>query len=231
MKFAILTISLLSTGCLSAQELKTKKPSFIRNAKSFYDLSFGTNANEQTATVAYGSNWSFGKRKQWQLGFGARYSGYFGKQKNYQSAPPEFYRDNDKMDTILVAKPQQNNTALFLNATYRIKQKFELGFNIDAIGVSFGAPQNGQYITNGLATPASVTTNGISALLVEANDIGMIKAEYYIAYWVKPKWMVRFGAVDLYSEYKTATELQTGNTRYRGASYMPFLAFRWAPKN
>jgi hypothetical protein len=229
MKNLIIIAVLFCSNALVAQEKKSSRTP--KSLTSFYDASIGANGNDNAASLAYGNNWSLGKRQQWQLGFGARYTGYLGKQKNYQSAIPGYYRNNEKMDTILVAKPQQNNIALFVNATYRIKQKFELGFNIDVIGASFGASQNAQFISNKIETPAQVTTNSITALLVEANDIGMIKAEYYVAYWAKPKWMIRFGVIDLYSEYKTATELQVGNTRYRGASYMPFLSLRYSPKN
>jgi len=44
-----------------------------------------------------------------------------------------------------------------------------------------------------------------TALLVGSNDLGMIRTEFMIGYWVSDKVMLRLGLTSLNTEYKTAT--------------------------
>ena len=73
--------------------------------------------------------------------------------------------------------------------------------------------------------PGSVT-----ALLVGPNDIGMLKAEFTTGYKFNEQWNTRLGLVSLYTEVRTETELQPGNTRFRGEARMPFLAVTYTPQ-
>ena len=67
--------------------------------------------------------------------------------------------------------------------------------------------------------------------LVGPNDVGMIRAEFMIGYWVSDKTMIRLGLTSLNTEYKTATELQAGNSRFRANSQIPFIAITYSPKH
>ncbi len=117
-----------------------------------------------------------------------------------------------------------------VSANYRIKRKFELGFNIDLVGYSFGADQNTNFISNGISVPVVASANSPTALLVGPNDLGMIRAEFSVGYWVNDNFLIRAGISSLNTEYKTATELQAGNVRFRQNSQLPFIAITYSPK-
>jgi hypothetical protein len=230
-KTIILTVTsfLLSSTCLLAQKDASKTPPTKIN--HVFDLSIGSDGKDNIGSLSYGHIWDLGKKRKWRVGYGLRYSGFVGSEKNFLSAPPAFYGNKEKTDTVAISKPQQNNIALFLTATYRIKRKFEIGFNVDLVGYSFGATQNANFIGNNSVIPTRASANSLTALLVGANDIGMVKSENFIGYWVSENWMARVGVSSLFTEYKTSTRLQQDNDRFRGTSIIPFIAIRYCPNN
>ena len=200
------------------------------NRRNQFDLSIGATKSEQIESLSYRYVWGLGKNKQWQIGGGLRFSSYQGSNINYASAPPAFAGKKELTDTVFVSKAQQNNLALLLTVNYRIKNKLELGFNIDLVGYSFGADQNARFISNGVSKATSASANRPTALLVGPNDIGMIRAEFNVGYWISNNIMLRAGVTSLNTEYKTATELQSGNSRFRKNSQLPFIAITFSPK-
>lgn len=193
----------------------------------YLDLAIGSNGDENMASLSYMHTWGVGKKKNFKLTYGLRFSTYGGSNIEFYSAPPEFYGIPEKTDTLTFATAGQSNIALFLGATYNIKQKLEIGFNIDGLGYTFGPNQ--AYVLSG--DPSQVlrtaSPNQVSALLVGANDRGMIKAEFFVAYSLNPHWMVRLGVSNSFVEYKTEYEIQAGNTRFRGDPFMPMLGLRY----
>ena len=196
-----------------------------------FDLSLGAAKNEFIESLSYRHIWGLGKHKQWRVGGGVRFSSYQGSNGNYLSASPKFSGKSELTDTLSLLTAQQNNLAILVAASYRIKNKFELGFNIDLVGYSFGATQNATFISNKIATPTSASANAPTALLVGPNDLGMIRAEFTLGYWVSDKTLLRIGLTSLNTEYKTATELQTDNSRFRRNSQLPFIAVTYSPKH
>lgn len=195
------------------------------------DVSLGANRFQNMASLSYMQNWRIGSKKRLQLTYGLRFSTFKTSQSSnlyFLSAPPEFYMVPEKTDTI-IAEGGQNNIVLFIGATYVIKEKLELGFNIDGIGYTFGPSRSALFIGNDskVAKLVDVSPNQISALLVGANDIGMIKAEFFAGYWITPKWMVRAGMINAFLEYKTLTEVQVGNSRFRADPILPMIGVRY----
>lgn len=215
-------LALCSTLVIFAQseEKETEIPQYL-------DLAIGSNGNENMASLSYMHTWGVGKKKNLQLTYGLRFSTYRGKDIEFYSAPPEFYGIPEKTDTIIIAAASQSNIALFIGATYRIKNKLELGFNIDGLGYTFGPDRSYDLVGDMSQVMRYASPNQISALLVGSNDIGMIKAEFFVAYSLNPHWMVRLGVSNSFVEYKTKGEIQAGNTRFRGDPFMPMLGLRY----
>jgi hypothetical protein len=234
-KMFIAVICIVTTSKTYAQDLSSidTKNSFKIN--NFIDLSLGSNGKSNIGSFSVGHLWGLGKRKQWRVGGGLRYSSFFSNKPEHEfySARPDFYRVNEKMDTVKISHPQQNNIVLFLEATYRIKGKIELGFNIDLFGYAFGASKSGKFIGSNSSIPitTNVSANSISYLIYDIYDVGMIKAEFMIGYWLNKNWLVRGGLSDFLIEYKTPTELQKDNKRFKDLIYVPFIAIRYSPKH
>jgi hypothetical protein len=83
-----------------------------------------------------------------------------------------------------------------INFQYSISAKIQVGFNIDAIGVSFGRRGNGEYINHpdspGTASGAEPTAFNI--LLISDNDRGSLNSELYAVYNLNKTWSLKISA-------------------------------------
>lgn len=194
-----------------------------------FDFSVGLLKDEAIESFSIKQIWGLGRNKQWRIGGGLRFSSYQGSNINYLSAPPKYWGKEALTDTVSVSKAQQNNLALLLTVNYMIKKRLEVGFNIDLVGYSFGADKNALFISTGKTVPITASANRPTALLVAANDVGMIRAEFNIGYWLSKNIMIRTGLTSVNTEYKTPNELQAGNSRFRRNTQLPFLAITFSP--
>jgi hypothetical protein len=217
-------------------------------------------ANSQTADLgisigsafavssSYFYNWRLGKSKKFEIGLGARYSGLFGKDLQYITAPAKLtsgktgpgalFTENIKanIDSLLVQKPQTNSINIALELGYIITPKFYAAFNIDLIGFSFGKKINdGLYVKNNAGTPGiSGKPSGFNALLISDNDRGSLNSELFLRYKLNNKWAIHGGLGFLFSEYTTDTKVQqlpAPNDRFRYKSAGGLLGVTYLIKN
>jgi hypothetical protein len=113
--------------------------------------------------------------------------------------------------------------------THRIKNKSELGCNIDLFGYAFAANKTGKLLGDNSSVPknTNVSANTISYLVFDIYAVGMIKAEFMFGYWLNNCWMIEGGLSDFLIEYRTPNELQKGNKRFKDLIYLPFVAIRY----
>jgi hypothetical protein len=182
--------------------------------------------------------------KNFKIGYGIRLTSQFGNKLNYTTAPAiltskqrgpqvffsEVYPEN--IDTFYVSSSQVNALNLSINLQYNLSKKLEVGFNIDAIGFSFGKGISGNYksyqdITNTALQSAKPTS--FNLLLISDNDIGSLNSELYFRYWCNKKIGVKFGATFLFTEYSTANKLRLDNDRWRNKSLMALLGITFNP--
>jgi hypothetical protein len=192
----------------------------------FVDIVAGSLGFNTGLSLMAGKNISFGKRNQWLIGGGLRFTSTFGSDKNYLSAEPDFYDNDDKTDTLLVKRPSQSNTALVFMFSYRMGNRLEFGMNIDLIGYTFGGTKDATHIGDGVEIETESMSNQLSILLGGANDRGMLKSEFFTAYHFNQKFMLRMGVSPHVNEYFTEKELQSGNKRFRNIDILPFVGAR-----
>ena len=120
---------------------------------------------------------------------------------------------------------------------YTIK-KFDLGFNIDAIGFSFGAEKKANIISSvydpGQARIQLASPTTFNLLLTSDNDYGSLNSEFYLRYWIDEKIGLRLGYTFLFTEYTTNQKLSFDNgrilnDRYRLKSSMLMLGVTYTP--
>jgi hypothetical protein len=209
-----------------------KRPS-TEQATSF-SLAFGS--NQFTTTLNYQYLWNFGKKKQWQMGTGARLTSNFGNKNFYITAPAKltsgktgpgvFFADQiaPNIDSLYFVKTQTNALNITVNFGYKINDKFTVGFNIDAIGFSFGGNQTATYYGNaGAVGAATAKPTSFNLLLVSDNDLGTLNSEFFAQYNFNKKWGAKLGFQFLFTEYTTSSKIQTTpsgdtNDRFRNKS-------------
>lgn len=210
-----------------------QKRASTEQAASF-SLAFGS--NQFTTALNYQHLWNFGKKKQWQMGAGARLTNNFGNKNFYTTAPAKltsgktgpgvFFADQiiQNIDSVYFLKTQTNALNITLNFGYKINDKFTVGFNIDAIGFSFGGNQNATYYGNGGIVAATIAKpTSFNLLLVSDNDLGTLNSEFFARYNFNKHWGAKLGFQFLFTEYTTSTKVQTTpsgqqNDRFRNKS-------------
>ncbi len=213
-KLFSISLFLVITLAINAQ-----KNNAIDKSASF-TVAFGS--NQFSTALSYQHLWKIGKKQKWGVGGGLRLTNNFGNNLYYTTAPAKLtsgktgpsvlFADNlpQNIDSVLLKKLQVNALNLSINFTYTIYKKITLGFNIDAIGFSFGGKQNGLYLGNG-GTGAATTAKptGFNILLVSDNDKGTVNSEFFAQYKFNNKWGAKLGFQFLFTEYTTDTKVQT----------------------
>jgi hypothetical protein len=225
---------------VQAQEEEQKGFKFNNN----FDLSLYAGPKQYGAALSAVHFVDVKPIKYFKFGYGIRLSTQFGNNLNYYTAPailtskqrgPQvFFSDTypENIDTLSISSTQVNALNLSINLQYTIKQKLDIGFNIDAVGFSFGKGISGNYqsykdLTNTSVQKAKPTT--LNLLLISDNDIGTLNSELYFRYWVSNKIGLKLGATFLFTEYTTDNKLRLENDRWRNKSLMGLIGITFKP--
>lgn len=213
--------------------IQAQKNQSVRKSASF---TAAVGSNEFSTALSYQHLWKLGKNQKFGIGAGIRLTNYFGNNKYFTTAPAKltsgkkglsvFFSDDipQNIDSVLFKNAQTNALNISLNFDYTISKKIVVGFNIDAIGFTFGAQQNGSYLgNNGVGNATVAKPTNFNLLLVSDNDLGSLNSEFYAQYQFNNKWGAKLGFQFLFTEYTTNTEVQTTpdgqkNDRFRNKS-------------
>jgi hypothetical protein len=101
---------------------------------------------------------------------------------------------------------------------YKIGDYVEVGFNIDAIGFSFGPEGSPSFITNGKSKSVKASPTSPNILLVGDNDLGSLNSHFYGRVKVTEKIGLNLAYQFLFNELTTTPKVQTlpeANDRFR----------------
>jgi hypothetical protein len=226
-KFTILIIWLLLPLALFSQSHK--------RTTDILDASFSFGKYQGALSVHYSHLWKLGKKQRISVGVGGHVTSYLGANQYYITAPAEltsgstspfiFFKENidANIDTFLVKSPQVTMLNLSINIHYQLLKRMTAGFNIDAIGFSFGKQTQGNYINGVDGKTEQASPTSFNALLISDNDRGSLNSEFFLSYKLNDKWSVKGGAQFLFTEYTTKTNVQQfpkENDRFRNKSLL-----------
>ncbi|MGQ0827352.1 MAG: hypothetical protein ACT4ON_03040 [Bacteroidota bacterium] len=236
-------LSFLFLNCtLTAQETAAEKKGYKFNNN--FDLALSTSGNQYSGALSWVHFHSITKKKRFKIGYGIRFTSQAGNDLYYTTAPAELTSKQtgpqvlfsetfpENVDSFLVSSVQNNALNVSINLQYTIKEKLDIGFNIDAAGFSFGKKVTGTYIDgksieNNTMQTASPTSYNL--LLISDNDIGMLNSELYARYWLNSKWGIKAGATFLFTEYTTDKKLRLENDRWRNKALMGMVGVTFSP--
>jgi len=159
-------------------------------------------------------------------GLGIRVASYFGRDNvSFSTADADLIRSN-KTNTLSISGAQTNSVNLSFHLKGEILPRFELGFDIDLIGFSFGNSRFGDYSSSNasLAGLQPAHASSFNVLLGGKPDRGQLDSEFYAAYWLSDDWALRAGFSHFISEYTTDNALDFGNNRFRHSANLGFVA-------
>ena len=175
-------------------------------------------------------NFGIGSKKKFYVGTGVRFTSFFGTNVNFTSAPPDFTADDKNVDTLLAPSPGVNSLNLMISLGYKISEKLDVGFNIDAIGFSFGPTGSPSYIRNGKSVASSASPTSTNILLVGDNDKGSLNSHLFVRYKIAEKLGIKLAYQFLFNELTTTTKVQTipsANDRFRAKSGMVYVGLNY----
>lgn len=223
MKLKFLSVVLLLISSSVFSQTKSNKVQLL-------DVTGSIGSGQGTGSVSYIHNWQLGKKQKFSIGAGARFTSYFGSNQYFVTAPAKItsgssgpgvlFQENIQanLDSLLVASPSMNAFNLSINLGYSITPKLTAGFNIDAVGFSFGGEKAAKYVNGTTVVNTTAKPTGFNALLISDNDLGTLNSELFITYAFNKKWHVKLGYQFLFTEYTTATNVQQlpePNDRFR----------------
>ncbi|MBS1490903.1 MAG: hypothetical protein JSS93_10275 [Bacteroidetes bacterium] len=221
------TLWLLAIVHLSnAQESKTV---------NYGSLSAGIGNSQGSIALDYFHNWKLGEKQMLEIGFGGRFTSYFGSSQYYETAPAKLttgsvgpgvlFKETIKanIDSVLVKSPQVNALNLAIDFGYRLSNKVRVGFNIDVVGFSFGQSKSGNYLNGSISSQVSAKPTSFNILGIGDNDHGSLNSLFYAQYFLSDVWIVKAGLQYLFTEYTTSTNVQQfpeANDRFRNKSFL-----------
>lgn len=199
----------------------------IPKTDTYFDASLGFGSGTATGSLSWNRTHGLGTSKKFRLGYGVRFSALGGTDLEYTTAPFELAKNDETVDTLLVATPLTLGLNALIHLQYQLSPKFLLGFNIDALGLGFGSKSDAVFISaenSTLPTNNSAKPTSANVLLIGDNDIGQLKSEFFVAYALSDKVWLRGGYDYTFSEYTTNNKLADDNDRFRHKASAFFLA-------
>jgi long-subunit fatty acid transport protein len=220
-KLLMISLLILITERIIAQEASTLKAN-----RNQLDIGAGFGSGQTGISTSFIHNWYLGSKKKLFLGAGARFTNQFGKDIYYESAPASLAGESVSTDSIFINSPSVSSFNAVINLGYRFSEKFQVGFNIDAIGFSFGGNKNARFIGNGNTLSTTAKPTNFNILLVGNNDQGTLNSQFYLQYHINKKIGFKAAYQYLFTEYTTATEVQVSpkrNDRFRNRASQVYL--------
>lgn len=195
----------------------------------FLDLGTGINQESLSPVLALRNDWELGKKGKFIVGTGLRFNGFYGKDVYLSSAPNVLAIEQSSVDSLFAPKPNINSLNLLINLGYNINKKFQVGFDIDALGFSFGPTGSPTFISGGKSSPTSASPTSTNILLVGNNDKGSLNSNFHTSYKLNDKIALKLAYQYLFNELTTKTIVQKipeDNDRFRVKSSQVFIGVK-----
>ena len=220
-KLSLTLILSIFSFCLSSVLLAQDD---TQTTKNLADLSIGFGKGTFSTAISGFRLHPVALKKKFHLGYGLRYTGFFGSNKEYITAPADVSEGNflkpqnkAKLDTITFASTQVNSVNLNVHLAYAINPKLLVGFNIDAIGFSVGSPRGGVLQSNGVLSSVQAEVSSFNVLLTGDYDKGSLNSEFYALYALNDKFKLKGGVSFIFTEYTTDKKIASNfdNDQFR----------------
>ncbi len=205
--------------CVASGIVRAQSQPVLQSSNAF----IAAGVRQGSLSLDYFYNWQPGASRKFQIGLGARITSYIGSNQYHATAPADLAVDVLKSDSLLLSTAQVHALNLAVQLGYRLSEKVSLGFNIDAVGVSFGANKNGRYLNGNQGQLVQARPTPLNILLVGNHDRGTLNSQFFIRYHITKSWAATVAYQFLFVEYTTAVAVQQQpepNDRFRNKASM-----------
>lgn len=188
-------------------------------------VSLGVSSSAQTTSVAWNPRWRCFDFAQIHLGTGIRQSAFTGQKLTLETAEHEVIERGD-LSAFTSVSPRIFALNGFISADVWLLDWFELGFNLDIGGVSFGTSQSGRYDEPGFDAAYELSPTRWNLLRGNTRDLGTLNSEFFVSVPLKPQVALRLGWSHFFAEMKTQTPLKDGGRRFRTIRNLALISVR-----
>lgn len=195
------------------------------------DLSIGIGESVVLNALQWDKLFPIALKKRIKIGFGARLSVINYWNKDFFTGPPQ-QKPGTSFDTLR----SQHQTTYFFNlqflAEVALLKWWDVGMNIDLVGVSWGPVTPALYYSNSSGNDGSIQNTqpeNLNLMLFGKNDFGNLNSQFYMRIWPSKDVSLKFGMSLATLTNLTEMPLSDGNSRFHGGSYMGFVSLGWTP--
>jgi long-subunit fatty acid transport protein len=203
---------------------------FAQEKSKYIQVGGAFGSSNGSINISGQKDWYLGKKNRIIIGTGLRFTSFFGKNVTFITAPAKFTTDDKSIDSLLAPKPALYSLNAMINLGYKISDKLEVGFNIDALGLSFGPEGSPSFISNKKSTVTKAKPTSPNTLLVGDNDRGSLNSQFYARYKLNNKIGLNLAYQYLFNELTTITKVQTvpeANDRFRAKSSQIYVGISY----
>ena len=214
--FILILFTALGVNCFAQEESK--------KTHRFADFTATAGSSQFAFSLSYVYNWRLGKRQRFEIGLGGRWTTFSGSKIDFLTAGPAKYtrsfttpfviffagQKEENFDTLTVQRPLTHSINLTLNFGYHIGKKWCAGFNIDAIGFTFGRETSAVFTGDNAATgmkgmfiDPSVKPASFNLLLTGDHDYGTLNSEFFLKFKVSSHFQLKAVYQFIFVEYET----------------------------
>jgi hypothetical protein len=241
-KISLFLITALTFNTLAKAQIA--QPYFYTKSQTNLDIAFAVGNQAASPSVSYSKLYSFSENRRFKIGYGLRLNNFFGANKNAITAPAKLTSETHSVASLFSDYKLNNLDTLKLNSVWTTSinakivvqysiRKFDIGFNIDVVGLTFGSKQTGQFLanesTNFHKSTQIANPSVLNLLLIGDSDKGSLNSEIFVRYWVSDRMAIRVGGSYQFLEYSTDKNLTFENERFRIKTFMPFAAITFSP--
>ena len=204
--------------------------SYEKQTETYLSSGIGLGGKNYAPLLALQYDWRLGKRKRIVIGTGLRFVTFFGSNITFTSAPADLASNTQNVDSIIAPAPFIYSVNAMINLGFQVNRHLMVGFNIDAIGASFGPNGSPDFVSNGVTTSVNVNPTPVNILLVGDNDRGSLVSQFYGRYQFTDHFCTQLAFQFLFSELTSETKVQTvpkGNDRFRAKSQQIYLGLNY----
>jgi hypothetical protein len=232
-----LLIPFILIFCANIIYAQKAEKSYFSNGLNNYEINVASSGTNNLFDLGWNHLHAITKNKKFRIGYGIRFTGINGSG-NFFTAPAKLTSENANLDTINVSSYTIGSLNLSIHLNYKFNQKWQVEFNIDAVGLSFGSSATADYTTSKRLNTNPVVNNKQNAsptpfnlLLVGDNDLGSLNSQIKIKYYLNSQWAFNFGGTFIFSELTTSNKLFKDNNRFRQKTFMPMIGITYSPFN
>ncbi len=194
---------------------------FAQEKTKYIEVGGAFGSSNGSINLSGQKDWYLGKKDRIIIGTGLRFTSFFGNDITFTTAPAQLSIEPKSVDSLFAPKPALYSFNLLINLGYKISDKIEVGFNIDALGLSFGPEGSPTFISNKKSTVTKAKPTSPNVLLVGDNDRGSLNSHFYGRYKLNEKIGLNVAYQFLFNELITITKVQSipeANDRFRAKS-------------